>query len=740
MDTTHFRTCPLCEATCGLEVTVRDGAVHRIRGDRDDVFSQGFICPKGSTLGALHDDPDRLRRPLVRRDGRHVEVDWDEAFAEVEARLVPLRERYGADSVAMYLGNPNAHTIAGAVFVRPLIQALATKNLYSASTVDQMPRHVSSGLLYGNPGAMPVPDLDRTELLVILGADPLESNGSLCTAPDFPGRLAAIRDRGGRIVVVDPRRSRTAAVADEHLSIRPGTDAAWLLALIHVVLRDGRDRVSLSPVSGLEHLGALVEPFSPERVAPVCGIDAVTTERIAHELSDGRRAAVYTRIGTHTARHGTLCSWAADVLCLVTDNLDVPGGMMWPTPCHGRPVPADRPPGGRGFRTGRWSSRVSGHPEVRGELPVAALAEEIETPGDGQVRALITVAGNPARSTPDSLRLERALASLDLVVSVDIYLNETTRYADVILPPPSSLEKSHFDFAFYGLSVRNIANYSPPVLEATGPGEHEILARLALIVSGQGASADPELVYGLVTGAIAQGATTLEGGRLQGRDPGDLVAAVAHLEAPERCIDLMVRTGPFGDQFGEEPDGLSLQVLVDHPHGVDLGALEPRLREVLRTASGTVEVDHDGLRADAADLAATLDGAPGDELVLVGRRHVRSNNSWMHNLDVLVRGKPRCTLLVHPEDAERLGLTDGGVAVVASRVGTVEAPVEISDAVRPGVVSLPHGWGHDADGARLAVAARNAGVNSNVLTDGAVLDPLSGNAALNAIPVTVSPG
>jgi anaerobic selenocysteine-containing dehydrogenase len=739
MDSTHFRTCPLCEATCGLEVTLRDGAVHRIRGDRDDVFSHGFICPKGSTLGALHDDPDRLRRPLVRRDGRHVEVDWDEAFAEVEARLVPIRERHGADSVAMYLGNPNAHTIAGAVFVRPLIQALATKNLYSASTVDQMPRHVSSGLLFGNPGAMPVPDLDRTELLVILGADPLESNGSLCTAPDFPGRLAAIRDRGGRIVVVDPRRSRTAAVADEHLSIRPGTDAAWLLSLIHVVLRDGRERISLSPVSGIEHLGALVEPFSPERVAPVCGIDAATTERIAHELSDGRRSAVYTRIGTHTARHGTLCSWAADVLCLITDNLDVPGGMMWPTPCHGRPVPADRAPGGRGFRTGRWSSRVSGHPEVRGELPVAALAEEIETPGDGQVRALITVAGNPARSTPDSVRLERALASLDLVVSVDIYLNETTRYADVILPPPSALEKSHFDFAFYGLSVRNIANYSPPVLEATGPGEHEILSRLALIVSGQGASADPELVYGLVTGSIAQQATTLEGGRLQGRDPGDLVAAVAHLDAPERCIDLMVRTGPFGDQFGEEPGGLSLQVLLEHPHGVDLGALEPRLREVLRTASGTIEVDHERLRTDAAELAATLGEEAGDDLVLVGRRHVRSNNSWMHNLDVLVRGRPRCTLLVHPEDAERLGLTDGGVALVRSRVGTVEAPVEVSDAVRPGVVSLPHGWGHDADGARLAVAARNAGVNSNVLTDGAVLDPLSGNAALNAIPVTVSP-
>ncbi len=740
MDETHFRTCPLCEATCGLEIAVRDGAVRRIRGDRDDVFSHGYICPKGSTLGALHEDPDRLRRPLVRRNGDHVEVDWDEAFAEVERRLVPIRDEHGPDAVALYLGNPNAHTIAGAVFGRPLIQALATKNLYSASTVDQMPRHVSSGLLYGNPGAMPVPDLDRTDLLVILGADPLESNGSLCTAPDFPGRLAAIRERGGRVVVVDPRRSRTAEVADEHLPIRPGSDPAWLLALIHVVLRDGRSQVTLEPVSGLEDLVDLVRPFTPERVAARCGIDAATTERIAHELSDGRRAAVYTRIGTHTARHGTLCSWAADVLCLVTDNLDTPGGMMWPTPCHGRPVPPGREPGGRGFRTGRWASRVSGHPEVRGELPVAALAEEIETAGPGRVRALLTVAGNPARSTPDSRRLEAALGDLEFMVSVDIYLNETTRHADVILPPPSALEKSHFDFAFYGLSVRNVANYSPPTFEATGPGEHEILSRLALIVSGQGASADPEVVYGLVTGTIAQQATSLPGGPLEGRDPSELVASVAHLDPPERCVDLMVRTGAFGDQFGAEPDGLSLQVLIDHPHGVDLGPLVPRLREVLRTASGTLEVDHDGLRADAAALADTLDAPDDGGMVLVGRRHVRSNNSWMHNLDVLVRGRPRCTLLVHPDDAQRIGLLDGGTAEVVSTVGRVRAPVEVTDAVRPGVVSLPHGWGHDAEGTRMNVAARTPGVNSNVLTDGGVLDPLSGNASLNAIPVTVSPG
>jgi len=528
-------------------------------------------------------------------------------------------------------------------------------------------------------------------------------------------------------------------VADEHLSIRPGTDALWLLALLHVVLDRTPHEFDPALVTGADDLVELAAPFSPEAVADRCGIDAATTRRIAGELADGRRAAVYTRIGTHTARHGTLTSWVADVLCLVTHNLDSPGGMMWPNPAHGRPSVPGATPGGRGFRTGRWTSRVSGRPEVRGELPVALLAEEIETPGDGQVRALITVAGNPARSTPDSARIEAALDSLEFMVSVDIYLNETTRHADVILPPPSALEKSHFDFAFYGLSVRNVVNYSEPVFDTDAPPEHEILSRLALILGGQPADTDPELLYGLVCAQLAQQATSLEGGPLAGRDPDELLAAVAHEDAPERVIDLMVRSGPYGDHFGARPDGLTLDRMRAEPHGIDFGALEPRVTDVLRTASGTIEVASDAIRADAADLAASLDDTVDDGLVLVGRRHVRSNNSWMHNLEVLVKGRPRCTLQMHPGDATRLGLSDGMDATVTSRVGTLVAPVEITDDIRPGVVSLPHGWGHDADGIRLEVAERYAGVNSNTLTDGSVLDPLSGNATLNAIPVEISP-
>ena len=491
--------------------------------------------------------------------------------------------------------------------------------------------------------------------------------------------------------------------------------------------------------TGADGLAGALAPFTAESVAELCGIDADTTRRIAAELSGGQPAAVYSRIGTHTVSFGTLAAWAVDVLNLVTGNLDRPGGIMWSSPCHGRPAVEGDQPGGRGFRIGRWTSRAKGYPEVRGEMPVATLPDEMETPGEGQVRALITIAGNPAVSNPDSARVERALAGLDFMVSVDIYLNETTRHADVVLPPPSSLQKAHFDLAFYGLSVRNVANWSPAVLPAEGPDECEIFAKLALIASGMGADADPEMVYGLVTGQIVQQAVGLEGGPLHGRDPEDLLAAVEHRPMPDRAVDLLVRCGLYGDHFGVHPDGLTLDLLEANPHGIDLGPLVPRLREVLKTQSGTVEVLPEPVVGDLPRLVAELDRSPATELLLVGRRHVRSNNSWMHNVRVLVKGKERCTLLMHPDDAASRGLTDGSTATVSSRVGSLTAPVELTDNIRPGVVSLPHGWGHGVPGTRLEVAAEFAGVNSNVLTDGSVIDPLSGNSALNAIPVEVAP-
>jgi anaerobic selenocysteine-containing dehydrogenase len=755
----HHRTCPLCEATCGLEITARrtgpgggPGPIVRVRGDREDVFSHGFICPKGSTVRQVHEDPDHLRRPLLREDGEGEpagwrDATWDEAFAEVERRLRPIVEEHGRDAVAVYLGNPTTHNHGALLYVPALVRALGTTNVYSASTVDQMPKHLSAGLMFGNANTIPVPDLDRTDHLLLLGANPYESNGSLCTAPDFPGRLEAIRARGGRVVVVDPRRTKTAAHADEHVAIRPGHDAHLLAAMAHVLFaEDLVDVGALAPhLTGLDEVGALVRPFTPDAVAPVTGIEAGTIRRLARELAAAPTAAVYGRIGTHTVAFGTLASWAVDVLNVLTGNLDRPGGAMFPKAAHG-PRAVRRP--GRGFTVGRRHSRVKGYPEVKGELPVATLADEIETHGPGQVRALVVVGGNPALSTPDSGRLERALARLDLVVSVDIYRNETSRHAHVILPPPSLLERSHYDLAFTTLAVRNVAHWSPPLYDkGDRPDEAAILARLALIAGGAGAGADPAAIDDLLLDGVLAKAVRA-GGPHEGRDPAELRALLRAATPADRVLEAMVRSGPYGDEFGLHPDGLTFDSLTAAPHGIDLGPLGPRVPELITTASGRVELAPALIAADVARLVASLGNGNGNGtgdgqgvgergLLLIGRRDVRSNNSWMHNVEVLVKGRPRCTLQMHPDDATRLGVADGDPVTLRSRVGTVEAPVEITADILAGVVSLPHGWGHDRPGTGQSVAARHAGVNTNVLTDGAALDPLSGNAVLNGIPVTV---
>jgi anaerobic selenocysteine-containing dehydrogenase len=732
----HYRTCPLCEATCGLEVAVEDDTVVRIRGDRDDVFSHGFICPKGSTLKHLHEDPDRLRLPLVKRDGHHVEVSWDEAFAEVERRLVPVLEEHGREAAAIYHGNPSVHNHAATIYARALIQSMGTKNIFSAGTVDQMPRHASSGFLYGDALAFPLPDLDRTDYLLMLGANPYESNGSLATAPDFPGRLEAIRERGGRLLVVDPRRTKSAKAADEHLVIRPGGDAAWLAALAHVLFAE--DLVDTGAageyVDGVNEVRGLVLPFTPEAVEHATWISPEVTRRIARELAAAPTAAVYGRIGTNTVEFGTLASWLTDVVTTLTGNLDQPGGMMWAHPAHLGP----RKEGpGRGFVTGRHTTRVSGHPEVKGEFPVAALPEEIETPGPGKIRALVTVAGNPARSIPDSDRTEAALASLDVMISVDPHLNETTRHADVILPPPSALARSHYDLAFYGQAVRNIANYSPALFEADGPLEEDIVARLSLIASGLGADGDPQFIHDMVLDNVLQSAVA-PGRPLEGHDVAELKAQLGDRSPADRVLEALLRSGWAGDHFGQSPEGLTIERLEANPHGIDLGALTPQLPGLLRTTSGRVELAATPLADDVARLQRSLDEVT-DGPVLVGRRHVRSNNSWMHNVEVLVKGRERCTLQVHPDDARAWGLADGDQARITSAAGSVVAPVEVTDEIARSVVSLPHGWGHDTPGTRLSVAARRPGVNSNVLTDGSIIDPLSGNAVLNGIPVEVVP-
>jgi anaerobic selenocysteine-containing dehydrogenase len=733
-----YRTCPLCEATCGLALDVDEaaGTVTKVRGDAEDVFSRGFLCPKGVAIKELHDDPDRVRTPLLKQaDGTFAPVSWDEAFAEIDRRLPAVIEAGGRDAVAAYIGNPAAHSLAFLLYGKVLLKAIGTKNIYSASTVDQYPKQAASAMMFGTGTTVAIPDLDRTDFLLCLGANPLASNGSLMTVPDARGRLRAIRARGGRVVVVDPRRSRTAQEADEHLAIRPGTDALLLMALLHVVFAEGLGIGAAHPLSGhvngLDEVRALAADFPPEAVAGPTGLDAATIRRVARDLATAPSAAVYGRIGTTTQAFGTTASWLIDVLNTVTGNLDSPGGAMFPKPSAGLANTKGQPGRGRGARFGRWASRVRGLGEVFGELPVACLAEELDTPGEGQVRALITVAGNPVLSTPNSARLDAALAELDFMVSIDLYVNETTRHADVILPSPSPLEKSHFDFVFQGLAIRNFTNYSPPVLPRPEgfPDEWETVLRLVGVVTGQGPAADVGAIDELVARAAIGREVADPYSPWHGRDVEEALGDLAPRTGTARLIDLMLRTGPYR---------LTLADLEARPHGIDLGPLTPRLPEVLRTPSGRIELAPAAVVADVGRLHDAL-AAPPVELVLIGRRHLRSNNSWMHNLPMLVRGPERCTLQVHPDDAERLGLADGGRATIRSRVGAVDAPVEVTDEIRPGVVSLPHGWGHDREGAGLDVARAHAGTNSNVLTDEDVVEPLTGTAVLNGIPVAVTP-
>ena len=717
---TALRICPLCEATCGLTLTIEGTRVTGARGDREDVFSKGFICPKGASFGELDADPDRLRTPLVRENGELREATWDEAFDLVAARIRPLIEEHGPNAVGVILGNPNVHTMAGALYPPVLLTLLRTRNLFTASTLDQMPKHVSSGLLFGSAVAIPVPDLDRTDHLLLLGANPLDSNGSLCTAADFPGKLKALRKRGGTLTVVDPRRTRTAQLADRHVAIRPGTDALLLAAVAAVLFEEKLTDLGAleAHVEQVAEVQEAVREFTPEAVAAACDMDAEEIRTIARELAAAPTAAVYGRVGSSTVEYGTLTNWLVDVLNVITGNLDRPGGALFPLSATDR---APRPAApGKGFALGRWASRVSGHPEAKGELPIAALAEEIDTPGDGRIRAAISIAANPVLSAPDGDRLDRALAGLDFMVSVDPYLNETSRHADVVLPPPPPSQSSHFDFAFNAFAVRNQARYTPAVLplEEGRMGECEIQARLVLAVGGMH-GAEPSAVDDMV----------IENTLTKAGAPKELAEQLTGRTGPERRLDMMLRLGPYD---------LTLDKLLENPHGVDLGPLQPRIAQILKTRSGRVELLPGPIAADLPRLRRALAERP-TALVLVGRRHLRSNNSWMHNVATLNGGSNRCTLQIHPADAARLGLEEGAPARITAEGGQVEAPVEITDAVRTGVVSLPHGWGHDRPGTRMSVAAARPGVNVNQLLDGSRLDPLSGTAVLNGFPVDVSP-
>lgn len=737
-ETTHHRICPLCEACCGLEIRVQDGAVTSIRGHAQDVFSAGYICPKGVALKDLHEDPDRLRTPLIKRKGVFEQATWSEAFAEIERRLPPLIAAHGRNATGIVVGNPSAHKIGLLTYFGKLARALGTKNVFSASTLDQMPKQLASGLMFGHWLSIALPDIARTDYLLVLGANPLVSNGSMWTVPDFKGKAKALQARGGKLVVIDPRRTETAAVADAHHFIRPNADVFLLAAMVHTLFAEGL--VTLGRVAdwvnGVTEVQQAVAPFTPEAVAARCGLAADTIRALTRELAAAPRAAVYARIGTCTQEYGTLASWLVDVLNTLTGNLDREGGALFAKSAafasNTAGNPANKPGVGKGVTTGRHHARVSGAPEVYGELPITCLAEEIETAGEGQIRALFTVATNPVLSSPNGPRLAKALDTLDFMVSMDIYLNETTRHADVILPGVSPLEDFHYDVAFPQLSWRNHARYSPPVFPAAPgqPEEWQTLLKLAAIAQGKGAGIDANALDDAQFAEDAQ--------RLFGEHAGAVIAATRGLSGPQRALDVALRSGPYGDGFGTKPDGLTLaKVQASNARGgIDLGELQPRIPEMLRTPSGKVELAPPSLLQDLQRATQDL-RAPAPDLVIIGRRDVRTNNSWMHNLPILAKGPFRCTALVHPQDAQRLGLQDGALADIRSSSGQVRAQVHVSAEMMPGVVSLPHGWGHDAPGAQLRVAAERPGANLNALLDDQRRDPLSGNAVLGGVAITM---
>lgn len=730
----HLRQCPLCECLCGLEIHLdADDQVKLIRPDRDDVWSQGYICPKGTTLGKLHDDPDRLRTPMIREGETWREASWDEAFARCRELIHGVLDRTGIASMTAFIGNPVGHSFGLGRYGALLMGQANFPMIYSAGTVDQWPKNVSSVLMYGNMWKIPTSDIRRTDYWVVMGGNPQASGGSLLACPDVLGEIDAIRARGGKVIVVDPRRTGTADRADEWVPIRPGTDAAFLLAICQVVFSEGLlDLGAVAElVNGVDDLAGVVGEFTPERVADFCQVPAATIRRIAHELVDAERGSLYGRIGLCNQEFGTLASWLVDVVNIVTGNFDTEGGMMFGKPAA-MPLTwaADTKLTGEP-EFGRWTSRVRGAPEILGQVPCSCLAEEIATPGEGQIKGLITIAANPVISVPESAQLEAALPELDCMISIDNYLNETTRFAHVILPGPSPLESPHFDELIWAWAVGSGAKWSDQLyaLPDGAVPEWEILARLGWYCTG-GSDEDYDFQ------ALDDGWFSVLC-QMHGRDPAETLPLYDH-GGPERMIDLALRMGPWGDRYGENPDGLDLEKVKAAEHGIDLGPMVPRAAEVVGTPSGRIELAHPYLLGDLPRLREALDRDP-DGMVLVSRRHIRSKNSWMHNVKVLVKGKDRCTLLVHPDDAAGIGLTDGARARVTSEAGSLEVPVEISDEMMPGVVCLPHGWGHDRPGTRLSVAREHAGVNNNLLAPGHFVDELSGNAAVNGIPVEVSP-
>ncbi len=703
----HFRTCNLCEAMCGLVIEHKDNKVISIKGDKDDPFSQGYICPKAVALQDIYEDPNRLRQPMERTATGWKEISWELAFDKTVKGIQEVQKKYGRDAVGMYQGNPSVHNYGTMLSAPQLSRALGTKNRFSATSADQLPHHIASQLMFAHYLVIPVPDIDRTEFFLVLGANPLASNGSLMTAPGMPHRIKALQQRGGKMVVIDPRKTETAAKADHHYYIKPGTDVWFLLSLVHVLLKENFSNLGkLSDlVSNYEILKTITSEFSPKNTANITGISANDVYNIAKEFAQANRAVCYGRIGVSTQQYGSCCTWLINVINIITGNFDRKGGAMMTLPAVD--LVSILGPRGTQKRFNRWQSRIRKLPEFGGEFPVVCLSEEILAPGEGQIKAMITNAGNPVLSTPDGKKLDKALESLEFMVAIDIYLNETTRHANIILPPTNGLETDHYDLIFSTFAVRNVAKFSPALFQPAENAKHdwEIFDELTSRLTGK---------------TVANGKKGIS--------------------RPQRLLNIALNLGPYG--YKHNPDkgaAIDLQTLKNHPHGLDLGPLRPLLPYRLFTTDKKIDLAPTQL-VDAVKRLPSPEknqANNGYDLLLIGRRQLRSNNSWMHNSFRLVKGKERCTCMMHPDDLQRYALQNEQMVQISSSVGSVKIKLEASENIMPGVVSIPHGWGHDRNGINLEVAQKHPGASINDLTDTTLFDEISGNASFSGVPVKV---
>lgn len=712
MPSFHHRACHLCEAMCGVIVEHEGRKILSVRGDEADPFSQGHVCPKVVGLQDVHEDSDRLKVPLKRTENGWEELSWEQAFDEVARRIQEVQARHGQDSIAVYQGNPSVHNIGTMTYGQIFVRSLLTRRRFSATSVDQLPHMLAALELFGHQLMMPVPDVDRTDYFLVLGANPLVSNGSLASAPDFARRLKALQARGGKLVVLDPRRSETARKADRHVFIRPGSDVYFLLAMVHCLFRDGRVRLGAleAHVDGLDQLRSATATFTPEWSETFTGVPAEVLETIVAEFCAAPTAVCYGRMGTSVQEFGGLCAYLLNAVNLLTGNLDREGGSMFSTPAVD--VLTSTAQLKQQGHFARYHSRVRGLPEFGGELPASCLAEEIDTPGEGQLKALVTSCGNPVLSLPNGRRLESALPGLELMVSIDIYMNETTRHAHYILPPTFGVETEQYDLAFHALAIRNTTRYSEPMIPRTPEQRHDW--EIFLELANRLASAGPL--------GLARSARRMAGMAL----------------GPSSVIDLGLRAGPYGSGLNLFGGGLTLSKVKNVPQGIDLGPMKPCLPARLFHPNKRIVAMPAIFANDLKRVMSKTAAAHGNEgLVLISRRDLRSNNSWLHNCARLVKGNNRCTLKMNPADAGPRGFKDGQEVLVKSRVGEVRAPLELTDEMMPGVVCMPHGWGHGRQGTRMRVAAAHSGVSVNDLNDETRVDALSGNAAFSGLPVEV---